>query len=568
MAEVKTEIQRGFYKQRLTMKNEEERELLGESEEEAEKRETNSHALVDEETNIINFNNLRPTDLPTNKQVGVPPLASNKVEIQMAAIEAELVQTTKDYIEKKCDRHGFPNESNLNVEQSKGIKELIEMTKKENVIVTESDKSSKLCLDSLPEYVAMAEPHISKDKVVTAKEVATFEKVMNGHSYQLCRIFGVCTAWDNGRRVKGAMTNKTLPPPCLKLCHKDHKETKPGLPAPRRPICSASLSPNGQASHLISLILNELARHQDQGTECRSTEKMIAGMEDKVNKADIQQLVVGGMDVSALYPNLLAIPSTQIITEVFMETDITIEGINWEEVGKYLAINLTREEIRNLGLQEVVSSRAKVGGCHPGMTTAEVMGKLYWEEEEEVPSLFHPPKRWPTEREQKILLAQVIRVASLAILQHHTYQFNEEVRLQSDGGPIGLELAVAMARVVMLWWDQKFLHLSIMNCISIYLYLRYIDDQNTALEPLPLGTRWMVGPCMGGLGGKMVVVDHLVEEDRLLARDQHTMVEVRKMADSISPMIQLEEDYCTKHSDNLLPILDLQVQVKEVGGFS
>ena len=46
------------------------------------------------------------------------------------------------------------------------------------------------------------------------------------------------------------------------------------------------------------------------------------------------------------------------------------------------------------------------------------------------------------------------------------------------------------------------------------------------------------------------------------------MVEVRKMADSISPMIQLEEDYCTKHSDNLLPILDLQVQVKEVGGFS
>ena len=78
----------------------------------------------------------------------------------------------------------------------------------------------------------------------------------------------------------------------------------------------------------------------------------------------------------------------------------------------------------------------------------------------------------------------------------------------------------------------------------------------------------MVGPWMGGLGGKMVVVDHLVEEDRLLARDQHTMVEVRKMADSISPMIQLEEDYCTKHSDNLLPILDLQVQVQEVGVFS
>ena len=40
------------------------------------------------------------------------------------------------------------------------------------------------------------------------------------------------------------------------------------------------------------------------------------------------------------------------------------------------------------------------------------------------------------------------------------------------------------------------------------------------------------------------------------------------MADSISSIIQLEEDYCSKHSDKLLPILDLQVQVQEVGGFS
>ena len=75
----------------------------------------------------------------------------------------------------------------------------------------------------------------------------------------------------------------------------------------------------------------------------------------------------------------------------------------------------------------------------------------------------------------------------------------------------------------------------------------------------------MVGPWMGGLGGKMVVMEHLVEEDRLRPRDQHTMEEVRKMADSVSPMIQLEEDYCSKHSDNLLPILDLKVHVQKEG---
>ena len=39
MVEVKTEIQKCFYKQRLNMKSEEERNLAGETEEEAEKRE-------------------------------------------------------------------------------------------------------------------------------------------------------------------------------------------------------------------------------------------------------------------------------------------------------------------------------------------------------------------------------------------------------------------------------------------------------------------------------------------------------------------------------------------------
>jgi hypothetical protein len=44
------------------------------------------------------------------------------------------------------------------------------------------------------------------------------------------------------------------------------------------------------------------------------------------------------------------------------------------------------------------------------------------------------------------------------------------------------------------------------------------------------------------------------------------MLEVRKMADSVCPMIQLEEDFCSKHSNRLLPILDLQVKLQEVEG--
>ena len=115
-----------------------------------------------------------------------------------------------------------------------------------------------------------------------------------------------------------------------------------------------------------------------------------------------------------------------------------------------------------------------------------------------------------------------------------------------------MELAGAMARVVMLWWDRKFLKLAELNHVEIFMYKRYIDDENMALKPLPPGTRWVQGPWLERFGGKMVVDENLVEEDELLPEDMRTMVEVRKMADSICTMIQFEEDYASKNDDQLL----------------
>ena len=87
------------------------------------------------------------------------------------------------------------------------------------------------------------------------------------------------------------------------------------------------------------------------------------------------------------------------------------------------------------------------------------------------------------------MLGQVIKTATLAILSMHSYQWNEEVKLQQDGAPIGLEIAGALARIVMLWWDKEFIKLLRDNNITMHLYKRYIDDQNMAGKPLQPGTR-------------------------------------------------------------------------------
>ena len=151
----------------------------------------------------------------------------------------------------------------------------------------------------------------------------------------------------------------------------------------------------------------------------------------------------------------------------------------------YLTINLSPNEISELKLDEVVSKRKRAGGRKPGITTAEVMGKLYREEGEDVASLFNPPERSPNEQEKKVILNQVIKIATLAVLDNHSYQFGGDFRLQSEGTPIDLELAGALARVVMIWWDK----LASNKDLDLFFYARYVDDGNMAGVPLPPGRR-------------------------------------------------------------------------------
>ena len=126
-------------------------------------------------------------------------------------------------------------------------------------------------------------------------------------------------------------------------------------------------------------------------------------------------------------------------------------------------------------------------------------------------------------------------------MKHHVYQFGGCIRKQRDRGPIGLELSGAIARVYMLQWDRQFLALARENNLNLNQYFRYIDDQNNVIEALPLGTRWN--------GEKLVVMPDEVEVDKMTPTDIRTMRKLRNMGNSISPMIQLEEDSPSQHED-------------------
>ena len=91
------------------------------------------------------------------------------------------------------------------------------------------------------------------------------------------------------------------------------------------------------------------------------------------------------------------------------------------------------------------------------------------------------------------MFAQMILEEVNTSMSSHLFRFGGYVFLQEDGGPIGDELAQAVARLVMIWWDNKFLELCTTVGVDVLFYTRYVDDTNKAVIPPPLGTRFEEG---------------------------------------------------------------------------
>ena len=64
------------------------------------------------------------------------------------------------------------------------------------------------------------------------------------------------------------------------------------------------------------------------------------------------------------------------------------------------------------------------------------------------------------------------------VLANHTYTVGDTIYLQTQGGPIGLEITGAVCRPFMMSWDRRYLRMVKEAGIRMPLYKRYIDDSN------------------------------------------------------------------------------------------
>ena len=112
----------------------------------------------------------------------------------------------------------------------------------------------------------------------------------------------------------------------------------------------------------------------------------------------------------------------------------------------------------------------------------------------------------------------------------------------------------------MLWWDRKFIERLEEYTKDIewkcHMYMRYVDDGNMICTPFPVG-------CV--VEGNKVVKKQMVDisdNASTVPPDERTAEIVRSIANTVCGFIQVEIDYPSAHSNGHMPILDLEVALK------
>ena len=116
---IEVEIEKGITKTRY--------ELMNRGEEDEEEEECNQGMETtqqDEPNKILNYSNLRATEIPTVPRLIEPEKGTLKQEIVMETTKQKLLNTLHTYMATNCDKKGEIKESNLEPQEKKQLKEI------------------------------------------------------------------------------------------------------------------------------------------------------------------------------------------------------------------------------------------------------------------------------------------------------------------------------------------------------------------------------------------------------------------------------------------------------------
>ena len=87
------------------------------------------------------------------------------------------------------------------------------------------------------------------------------------------------------------------------------------------------------------------------------------------NTDRVKEIILISQYVKALYPSLDWDEIVKLVGKLLEETDVSFKDIDYKQIGKFLAVHLSPEEIARNNLKSVIPKRKKsgTGGPKPGM---------------------------------------------------------------------------------------------------------------------------------------------------------------------------------------------------------
>ena len=106
-----------------------------------------------------------------------------------------------------------------------------------------------------------------------------------------------------------------------------------------------------------------IARARSRQWEVQSTEEVLRKIRETnstLSQEKILDLMVGSMDVEALYPSIDQMMGPQMVAQEILETDVEFEGINYDLAARFLMATMDQERLAKEGLLRLMP-RSKAG---------------------------------------------------------------------------------------------------------------------------------------------------------------------------------------------------------------
>ena len=140
------------------------------------------------------------------------------------------MKAVDEYTAMYCNELGEMKGSQVLTEKEElGRKEIIKGVKHSGWMVYNSDKSGRVVLDTIENFLNGMSEHYVKDPIVTYDDVRKGEITLNDHVKMWCKCFNIGGA-TNARRCARALASNYVMIPVLQGLRKDHTADRNGDP--------------------------------------------------------------------------------------------------------------------------------------------------------------------------------------------------------------------------------------------------------------------------------------------------------------------------------------------------